>query len=185
MTAGVEGIRLPIVARIGTREWASFHVDLVGEQAQMTGVPDDVHALARVGLADVPQADYRVWPLVDHIADKVAATLDTYGDQARSSTRIKDLIDLVILARSSHVEADALHRAIETQSRRRGIDLPTRFAVPELVFWRPRYASAVRNLAEVEPQSLESALELVGAFIDPVLQGTARGSWDPIQLCWG
>lgn len=184
ITAGVHGVRVPIVARIGTRDWSRFHVDLVGGQAGMTGVPDRVPALARINLADVPQPDYRAWPLVDHIADKIAATLETHGQQARPSTRTKDLVDLVVLAGAVSVEAAALRTALDAQAQRRDLELPARFAVPDLHYWAPRYAADVRRMPEVAARTLDDALELMAAFVDPVLQRRARGSWDPASRRW-
>jgi hypothetical protein len=40
----------------------------------MTGQPDDVPPLARGVIPEVDQRGYRAYPLVDHVADKVAAT---------------------------------------------------------------------------------------------------------------
>jgi hypothetical protein len=47
----------------------------------MTGAPEDVPPLARVVMPNVIQHGYRAYPLVDHIADKVAAILQRYGPQ--------------------------------------------------------------------------------------------------------
>lgn len=57
------GLRLPITARIGPTPWATFHVDIVGADVRMTGDPEDVPALAWVGMSQVPQHGYRAYPL--------------------------------------------------------------------------------------------------------------------------
>ncbi|MHB1475816.1 MAG: hypothetical protein ACYCV4_19760 [Dermatophilaceae bacterium] len=72
-----------MTARIGTRAWESFNVDLVGEAAGMTGQPEGVPALARIGLTELRQPGYRVWSLADHVADKLAATFATDGRSNR------------------------------------------------------------------------------------------------------
>ena len=64
--------RLPVTAVVGSTVWMSFHVDLAGDDLQMTGRPDDVPALARVLMPGIQQYGYRAYPLVDHIADKLA-----------------------------------------------------------------------------------------------------------------
>jgi hypothetical protein len=56
-------------------------------------------------MPDVEQHGYQVYPLVDHIADKVVAILQLYGQQRRPSTRYKDLIDLVSIATGASVAA--------------------------------------------------------------------------------
>jgi hypothetical protein len=104
---GLDASRVPIEALIGPTVWVSFHVDLVGAQVKMTGEPDEVPALARVDMPDVEQSGYRAYPLVDHITDKIVATFGSYGSSGGPSTRYKDLIDLVAIARGASVEASA------------------------------------------------------------------------------
>jgi len=47
---GIDARRIPIEALIGPTVWVSFRVDLVGAGLKMTGEPDEVPALARVGM---------------------------------------------------------------------------------------------------------------------------------------
>jgi hypothetical protein len=118
----------------------------------MTGEPEDVPALARVEMADIKQCGYRVYPLVDHIADKVAATFERHGAGGMPSTRFRDLVDLVAIARGASVDATAQRAALTSEARRRGLVLPDRFVV------RP--------------------------FLDPLLDGSAAGTWDHAQGAW-
>ena len=95
VSAGGAGLRLPVTVFIGATEWCTFRVDLVGSEIRITGQPDQVPPIARIAIPDIEQHGYRAYPLVDHIADKVAATLQTYGPGRVPSTRYKDLVDLV------------------------------------------------------------------------------------------
>lgn len=45
---GQKGVRLPVTAVVGATPWATFHVDLVGVDLQMTGEPEPVPAIARL-----------------------------------------------------------------------------------------------------------------------------------------
>jgi len=77
---------------------------------RMTGDPDRVPPLARVVMPDLLQENgYRAYPLVDHVADKVVATFQRYGDQQSVSTRFKDLVDLVTIARGASVDSGEQH----------------------------------------------------------------------------
>ena len=69
-----KALSFPVTAIIGATTWVEFHVDLVGTDLRMTGQPDDVPPLARGVIPEVDQRGYRAYPLVDHVADKVAAT---------------------------------------------------------------------------------------------------------------
>jgi hypothetical protein len=181
---GSAGTRVPIEALIGPTVWASFHVDLVGAGLTLTGEPDDVPPLARVGMPDVEQPGYRAYPLADHVADKVVATFDRYGAFATISTRYKDLVDLVAIARGATVEASALTSALGSEARRREVTLPPRFDVPDRTAWKRGYeAEAARSLLDAAG-TLEEALAIVGPFLDPPLAGTAQGRWDPEAGGW-
>ena len=183
MTAGVMGLTIAVTARIGIREWERFNVDLVGEAARMTGEPEVVPALARIDLAELRQPGYRVWPLADHVADKLAATFATYGRSNQPSTRVKD-IDLVVLAHCAHMSADDAIAAIRAQASRREIVLPGRFDIPDLDHWSRHYPIEARRVRGLTEQTLGDAVSIVRIFVDPILAATASGSWDPVTLCW-
>lgn len=181
---GAAGLRVPIRALIGPTDWARFHVDLVGNEVTMTGAPEQMPALARVTMPDVEQSGYRVYPLVDHVADKIAATFDRYGKSRSPSTRYKDLVDLVAIASSASVEAQAQIVALRSEAKRRSIELPSDFAVPDLGAWKRGYeAEAARSQLEADA-TLEEALELMARFADPLLDGSARGTWEPGARAW-
>ncbi len=181
---GASGTRLPVKAYIGATVWAAFHVDLVGSEVTMTGDPEKVPALARVVMPDVEQHGYRAYPLVDHIADKVAATFDRYGNSEAPSTRYKDLVDLVAIVTKASVKAQPQMAALASEAKRRRITLPPRFGVPDRDLWERGYAAEVgRSLLPVA-RTLDEALAVVRPFLDPLLDGTAVGPWDPKQGRW-
>ncbi len=144
-----------------------------------------VPALARIGLAELGQPGYRVWPLADHIADKLAATFATYGGSNRPSTRVKDLIDLVVLAHSAHISANDAITAVRAQASRRDIVLPASFDIPDPDHWSRHYPTEARKVRGLAEQTLGDAISIVCPFVDPILAGTATGSWDPLALRWG
>jgi hypothetical protein len=181
---GADGARVPIEALIGPTVWASFHVDLVGTAVRMTGDPDDVPALARVGMPDVSQPGYRAYPLVDHVADKVVAMFDRYGKTAAPSSRYKDLIDLVAIATGASIEAAAQIRALRSEAARRTVELPDRFEVPDREAWERGYAAEARRSLLDIAQTLDEALEIVAPFLDPLLRGEAKGRWDSEAMAW-
>lgn len=178
------GVRFPVTAYIGTTIWVAFHVDLVGTDLRMTGEPEDVPPLARVVMPDVEQRGYRAYPLVDHIADKVAAMFELYGEKSTPSTRYKDLVDLVAIIIGAPVDAEPQMTALRSEAERRGIRLPTRFAVPDRDLWERGYAAeADRSLLPVA-HTLDEALAVVAPFLDPLLDGSAAGTWDPRDGRW-
>lgn len=181
---GAIGIRLPITAYVGNSVWVEFHVDLVGADVRMTGEPEAVPPIARVSMPDVEQHGYRAYPLVDHVADKVVATFEVHGEARRPSTRYRDLVDLVAIATGATVEAGPQLAALRSEASRRGIALPRTFDVPDRALWEPGYAKeAARSLLPIA-HTLDEALEVVRPFVDPPLDGTARGWWSPTDGTW-
>jgi Nucleotidyl transferase AbiEii toxin, Type IV TA system len=175
---------VPAVAYVGPTEWVRFHVDLVGSDLRMTGEPEAAPPLACVAMRDVEQHGYRVYPLVDHIADKVVAIFQRYGDQQRPSTRYKDLVDLVSIVSRASVAAEPQLTALVSEAERRHVTLPTRFGIPDRALWAPGYAAeAGRSLLSLG-RTLIEALAIVGTFVDPLLDRTAAGAWDPGARRW-
>src|SRR5205814_339633 len=181
---GAGGHRLPIVARLGPTAWAKFHLDLVAEGVQMTGAPDRVPALAAVAIAGLEQPGYRVYPIVDHIADKVCAILERRGADQRPSTRYKDLVDLVALIATARVPAEDQFRALQSEAGRRHILLPPRFDVPDKALWGSGYAAEAKRAVLPVAGSLPAALADAGPYLDPLFDGTATGVWHPEDRRW-
>ena len=176
--------RLRVTAYTGQQVFEQFRIDLAGEKVRMTGTPEDVAALARIDLPDVEQKGYRAYPLVDHVADKIAATFDLYGPSRRPSTRYKDLVDLVAIARGARIDAAAQLTALASEAQRRDLTLPERFDVPERRLWERGYAKEAKASLLTDAQTLGGALDIVRRFADPLLSGTADGRWDPQRQEW-
>ena len=150
----------------------------------MTGQPEDVPPLARGVIPEVGQRGYRAYPLVDHIADKVAATYERHGEERRPSTRYRDLVDLVAIVTSASVGAASQRAALTSEFDRRGLTLPTSFVVPDRALWAPGYRAEARRSLLDTAQTLDGALVVVRPFIGPLLDGSASGSWEPGPRRW-
>ncbi len=181
---GITGVRLHVTAFVGETVWAQFRVDLVGSDLNMLGEPDQVAALAEVDMPDVSQRGYRAYPLVDHVADKVAATVQRYGAAQRPSTRFRDLVDLVAISQGASIDAQEQIRALTSEAERRCIVLPETFDVPDRALWESGYAAEARRSLLATAHTLDEALAVVRPFVDPVLVGTARGTWDHERGAW-
>jgi Nucleotidyl transferase AbiEii toxin, Type IV TA system len=182
--ADANGARFPVKAFVGNTVWSEFHVDLVGNDLRMTGEPENVPSLACVAMPDVTQSGYRVYPLTDHVADKVCATFEKHGATGQASARYKDLVDLVAIVQAASIKAQPQMVAIRSEAKRRGLQLPREFMVPDRILWEPGYlAAASRSILPVA-RTLDEALEIVGPFLNPLLQGVAIGTWDPRESRW-
>jgi Nucleotidyl transferase AbiEii toxin, Type IV TA system len=183
---GRETLRIPVTVYLGATQFAGFHIDLVTDIA-MTAQPDETQPLVRLALPGIPAANYRVYPIVDHIADKVCALLEVHPravGPAQPSTRYRDLADLALIAHTQRMAASELRRALVSEARRRGIELPAAQPTPEAPGWRAGYARVARDVPGLPEKDLDGALTIVRRLIDPVLAGSATGTWDPDRLIW-
>lgn len=186
IASGSATLRIPVVAYLGATEFARFHVDLVTD-LPMTGEPDEVGALVPFDIPGLDPVRYRAYPLADHVADKVCAFLEIHPralGPAQPSTRYRDLADLALIAHTQTIAADGLRRALESEVRRRELQLPPGLPSPEADGWRAGYARVARDVPGLPERDLDGALATVRRFLDPVLDGTASGSWNPSGLTW-
>jgi hypothetical protein len=177
---------LTVTAYLGATVFASFPVDLVTD-LHMTAQPDVIGPLVDVDIPGIVPSRYRVYPVVDHIADKVCAIHELHERQDGTpvpSTRYRDLADLSMFAHTAVVEAAMLGTAVRTEAARRGLTLPAQIAVPRDGGWRAGYARVTRDVPALVDRDIASAVETVSRFIDPVLDESATGRWDPEQLAW-
>ena len=134
-------------------------------------------------MPDLEQHGYRAYPLADHLADKIMAILQRYGERQLPSTRYRDLVDLVAIVTTSSVAADAVSTALASEAERRDLRLPAQFEVPDRQLWERGYAAEAARSLLPSARELDEALALVRPFVDPILAGSARGEWDPAAGC--
>jgi hypothetical protein len=185
LTQGARALRVPITAYLGPTTFAGFHADLVANLT-MTATPDEVPAMIDIDLG-LTQPRYRAYPVVDHIADKVCAMLETHpraGGDPIASTRYRDLVDLATFARTTEIDGTALTTALRSEASRRDLTLPDHLPDPAGPDWRAGYARTVRDAPNLADRNLASALQTVRAMLDPVLAAKQPGVWEPASLTW-
>jgi hypothetical protein len=179
----IDGYRVHVDAYCGTALRGSFGVDLV-TGSLMTTEPEVMSdtVLELRGLSSPPM---RLYPVVDHVADKLCATQATYGTAGdRPSSRVRDLVDLVVLARSQDIDGDSLIGAIRAEWVHRGLDDAPVFAPP--ANWDRLYPPVARKVRACEGLTLyAAAVEFVSEFLSPVLDGSATGRrWSSERSAW-
>jgi len=178
------GMRVPITATIGTTPWATFHVDIVADTVRMTGTPDDVSPLIPNLIPGLDRPHYRAYPLVDHVADKIAAILEHHGLHQHPSARFKDLVDLIAISGNAQVTAHDQLRALRSELDRRNLAPPTKFDVPDRSMWQAGYAAEARRAYGLQVRTLDEALAIVSPFVNALLDGDATGTWNPLKRTW-
>ena len=179
-SSNIFNVELSVVAYLGEREFERFKIDLVGS-SNMTASPQMIDPIHPIDVPGLPVASYRVYPLVDHIADKHAAMLETHS--ATESTRFRDLVDLVVIAGSQRIEAKALRTAMMTEYTHRNLTVPTEVTLPSNK-WIAGYERAAKNTPNLTHSTATEAIDLVGKMLNPVLAGRDNGTWNPATAVW-
>jgi hypothetical protein len=179
-----KGARIHVSARLGPTRFAAFHIDVVVATA-MTGTPDVVAPLTSLDIEGLIRPNYRVFPVPDHLADKLCATVGLHSRDGRpaSSSRVKDLVDIAIIATTHTIESKALRTAVVTNALQRKLELPLKFAILDPAGWAARYPR-VANDAPGPVPDYYAAVVLASRVFDPVLDATATGTWDPVAQAW-
>lgn len=176
-----EGCQVKFNILIGLSARGSLQVDL----AVGAGITGDVTTAEPATMLDLPRLAshrYRLYPVVDQIADKVCATMTEYND--RASSREKDLVDLVVFAITQDIDGTALRIAIASEARRRKMEPFDRFVVPST--WGAGYAKLCKSVPYcANYRTVELANTLVTVMIDPALSGDADGkTWSHKAPTW-
>jgi hypothetical protein len=85
------GVIIRVVAYLGLKEFSRFGIDIVLD-VSTTMDPETIEPHRPIDVVGLAESPWRIYPLVDHIADKFAAILETHGK--RTSSRYRDLVDL-------------------------------------------------------------------------------------------
>lgn len=133
--------------------------------------------LADVGLGPI---EVMLAPLERQVAEKLHAYSRRYNGE---STRVRDLVDLVIVRLFAPVDARRLRQEIlRTFAQRATHAVPDVFPTPP-ANWARAYSDEARAVGI--PTALPDAHRIVAGWLDPVLQGSAKGKWLPDQQRWG
>lgn len=177
------GYRVKFNIFVGVATQGALSVDLV-VGAGMTSDVVVAEPATALHLPRLTTHPYRLYPVVDQIADKVCATMSEYGPGATASSREKDLVDLVVFAQTQDIGGQALRTAIVTEAHRRKMTPLTHFAVPDA--WGDGYAKLSRSVSYcADYPTVDLATTLAAQLIDPALSGRVDEMvWSHSSCTW-
>jgi len=174
-------VRYSVTAEVAGRRFEQFPVDVALDE-QPTAPSECLPIPSLLDFADIQPIEMPVIALEQHVAEKVHAYTATYGPQQQPSTRIKDMIDLLLIAELAAPHADRLHASLTTTFRiRERQPLPAAFPPPP-DSWATPYARAAADVGL--PTDLETAHADAATFLDPILADASTGRWNPAQKHW-
>lgn len=173
-------LRFHVRTILDGRPFESFYVD-VGSGDPMVDLPERLTAPALLEFAGISPAVIPCYPLTQQIAEKVHAY--TRPHKSGLSSRVKDWVDILLMAELGTMDARSLSRALSATFEKRATHpLPPSLPVPPSN-WLREFQYLSREL-KLGYESLADAIAAMARFVDPVLQGKTKGSWNPAAWSW-
>lgn len=178
--AGAHVNRFRLRANLASRVFEDVLLDL-NYSGPLLGEPDTLRGSDLLAFADIPPTTIRAIAIEQHVAEKLHALTRTYAG-GRSSSRSKDLVDVLLITSAFAFDAHRLRAAInEIFDARRGHSLPLTLPEPS-PDWSAPYSALAREVGVVD--DLRTAHERAAAFFHPLLHELPVTDWDPLTQHW-
>jgi predicted nucleotidyltransferase component of viral defense system len=178
---GFHAVRYTVRADLDARRFEQFPVDVAFSEATPIQV-EPLFGANSLEFADIAALQLPVVSLEQHVAEKLHAYTGAFGRDQRESTRVKDLVDLVLIGELAEIDAKHLRRALATTFEQRGRQqLPNAIPLPP-PWWARPYAVLAFEVGIAD--EIEAGYVASARLLDPVLQSEAGGHWDPEAQRW-
>jgi hypothetical protein len=158
------GSRYPVESRMAGRRFAQFHVDVSAGDV-LREPYETLEGRDWLGFAELPRARVSAVAREEQFAEKLHAY--TLPRQGRPNTRVKDLVDLVLLSVSGTLDAARVSESIAATFRRRATHLmPTTLSAPPEA-WREPFAGLASECG-LAPE-IEAHFAQVAEYVTRVL----------------
>lgn len=176
----IGGIRYPGQSMLDDRTFERFHLDVgvgdpVLESAEYKTMP------ALLSFAGIPPTRVPCYPVSQQVAEKFHAYTRPRGFGENS--RVKDFVDMYLLAQTSSLEGSVLLQALQaTFAYGDTHPLPAHVPSPPEEWQRPFQ----KSMKEISGHSaiLEDAYQILSTLLDPVLADASPAIWVPEELRW-
>ena len=159
------GARFPVEARLDGRVFVGFHLDVGIGDAVMEPL-EVIEGRDWLGFAGIASPSLYVIPREQQFAEKLHAY--TLPRKGAANTRVRDLVDMVLLIQSGTLKDDKVFEAIRvTFDRRKTHALPSGLLAPPAEWQRPYQAHALEcGLSG----TVEDAFSILRSFTEPILR---------------
>lgn len=180
-----DGYSVSVSVMLGGRSMHPISIDLVADEVEC-GRPEYLTPADRLDIAGLPVCDYPVYPVDAAVVDKLYGIMERHD--GHPSSRVKDLVDLVVYATHEHIDGDELATRLRRERAMRGIALPAAFCLP--AEWAGKYERLYGRLVSQTAFSksfhtMRDAAEIAGRLADLAFPGACGGMrWNPETASW-
>ena len=158
------GARYPIECRMDGRTFSRFHLD-VGIGDVLIPPLQKIQGHDWLGFAEIPAAEMRLISKEQQVAEKLHAyTLP----RSTPNSRVKDLVDLLLLIRTGEVRETQLTKAVRVTFERRKTHAIPSALVPPPESWETQFRTLATECGLAT--GMEDSFREVGIFLDQVLR---------------
>jgi|SRR5690348_8725888 len=154
------GARYPVEARLDNRTFVTFHLD-VGVGDATGASPEWITGPDLLAFAGIPPAHIAAISREQQFAEKTHAYTLPRGE--RTNTRVKDLVDLVLLLRLRLPATDAVRAAIRATFARRATHPIPQTLEPPPAEWRASFDPLAAEV-DLGVTTLDAAFDEVAAY---------------------
>jgi hypothetical protein len=176
----IGGLRYRLHSLLDGRTFERFHID-VGIGDPLLAPVEYLETPALLAFAGIEPTIVPCYPITQQIAEKYHAF--TRPHVSGVSSRVKDFVDMLLLADMGELDSVSLRQAIRaTFDDRKTHELPVRVPLPSKDWSRPFLKMA--NEVGLEFDSLPDAGEALTQFLEPALEAVAHIRWNLTDWHW-
>lgn len=170
---------------MGTKKLQPISIDLVVDEVR--GLEPEILApVDRLDIEGLPVCDYRVCRVESALADKLLAMIELHD--GRASSRIKDIVDILVYAKTCSVDGATLAERVEKEASARKMAMPKEFVAP--LWWKQngsaQYAKMARQAGVLGlAGNIAGAEEVVNRLYAPCFdRSMSVCKWNPQTMRW-
>jgi len=169
-------LRFNIRTLLANYTFESFHID-VGIGDPVIGDIEYLETTSLLAFADLEPTRVPCYPVSQQIAEKLHAY--TRPRKSGFSSRVKDFVDVLLLAEAVEIDSVELVKAIKATFKSAGTHEIPEVIPPPPRNWLQPYLRMSESVGLVGV-SLDEAFVLVQNFLNPILEGEIqKGKWKP------
>lgn len=180
-----DGYTVSYDAYLGAKKMQTVSVDLVSDQIECMA-PELIDPVDRITVSGIKTVPYPLYPSENAVADKLCGIIERHD--GRPSSRVKDLVDIVLYATTENFANQKLALALQRELKARHLAIPELFSVPkewigamEATFTK---TANTTNLDDKLKKLAEAERVAAQLFSLPLTKPDADGFWNAKALRW-